>query len=332
MKLISILTPCYNEEENVADVYQQVKAVFDKLPQYDYEHLFIDNASTDRTVDILREITRDDPHVRVIINVRNFGHVRSPQYGMLQTRGDAVIGIVADLQDPPELIPEFLEHWEKGYPVVMGVKKSSRESALIFALRTMYYRTLRKLADVELVEHYYGFGLIDRQVVELIRGMKDPYPFFRGQIAELGLPNVKIYYDQPLRKRGKSQNNFYSLFDLAMLGMTSHTKVPLRLATITGFFCAALSLLVALSYLIYKLLFWNSFSVGMAPLVIGLFFFVSVQLAFLGIIGEYVGAIHTQGLKRPLVVEKERINFTDNSPSDHSNAAPISPPLPENRE
>jgi glycosyltransferase involved in cell wall biosynthesis len=320
VRLISVITPCYNEEDNVAEVYRQVKAVFDGLPAYTYEHIFIDNASRDNTVPILREIARADRNVRVIVNARNFGHIRSPYYAVLQARGDAVIGIAADLQDPPALIVEFIRKWEEGYKIVLGIKEKSEESRLFFMLRSLYYKVLRRLSDVELIEHFTGFGLYDRQVIEIMRELDDPYPYFRGLIADIGFESAKIKYHQPTRKRGLTKNNFYTLFDMAMLGLTSYTKVPLRLATIFGFGCSALSLAVALAYFIYKLMFWNSFTVGVAPLVIGLFFFASVQLFFLGVIGEYIGAVHTQVLRRPLVVVKETINF-----DPASEAAPETP-------
>ncbi len=309
MPFISILTPCYNEEENVEEVYRQVKQVFSCLPGYTYEHLFIDNASKDRTVEILREIARQDKNVKVIVNVRNFGHIRSPYYGLFQTRGEAVIGLVADLQDPPELIPELLAKWEQGYKVVMAVKQDSQESKILYNLRRLYYHVLAKMADTELVENYTGFGLYDRQVVEVLRSLDEPYPYFRGLIAELGYERAIIPYHQPSRKRGITKNNFYTLYDMAMLGMTNHSKVPLRLATMLGFLSAVVSLLVALIYLVYKLIDWNNFELGLAPLVVGIFFFSSVQMMFLGIVGEYVGSIYTQVRKRPLVIEKERINF-----------------------
>jgi len=309
MKLISVVTPCYNEEENVREVYKQVKQVFDDLKDYTYEHIFIDNASKDKTVTILKEIAKDDKRVKVIINTRNFGHIRSPYYAILQTKGDAVIPIVADLQDPPCLIKEFIKKWEEGYKVVMGIKKKSEESRIIFGFRKLCYRVLRRSSDVELVEQYTGFGLYDRQVVEILRSLDDPYPYFRGLIADLGFESAKIEYVQPVRKKGNTKNNFYTLFDMAMLGMTSYSKVPLRLATILGFILAAISLLAAIFYFIYKIIFWESFSLGLAPLVVGLFFFASVQLLFIGIVGEYIGFIYTQVLKRPLVIEKERINF-----------------------
>ena len=311
MKLISIVTPCYNEEENVEEVYRRVKEVFAALGRYRYEHIFIDNASRDNTQAILRRLAAEDKNVKVIINSRNFGHIRSPYYGMLQARGDAVIPFVADLQEPPRLIAEFLEKWEQGCKIVMGVKIRSSESPLMFGIRKLYYRLVKRLSEIELTNNFYGFGLYDRSVIEILRAMNDPYPYFRGLIAEIGLQPAKIEYHQPRRERGITKNNFYVLYDIAMLGITSHSKVPLRLATFAGFCLGALSLLIAAAYFAYKLIFWNSFQVGMAPLVIGIFFFSAVQLFFIGILGEYIGAIHTQVLKRPLVFEKERINFDE---------------------
>jgi polyisoprenyl-phosphate glycosyltransferase len=310
MPFVSVVTPCFNEEDNVAELYRQVKEVFAGLPAYRYEHIFIDNASTDGTVAILRALAAADPQVKVIVNARNFGHIRSPYYALLQAHGDAVISLVADLQDPPALIPEFLKKWEEGYAVVIGQKEKSEESWLFFQLRGIYYRMLRRLSEVELIEHFTGFGLYDRKVMDVLRSLHDAYPYFRGLIADLGFESARIKYLQPLRKRGVTKNNFYTLYDMAMLGLTSHSKVPLRLAAFVGFACAAFSLLVALCYLVYKLVHWREFSVGVAPLVIGVFFLSSVQLFFLGLVGEYIGAIHTQVLGRPLVVEKERINFS----------------------
>jgi polyisoprenyl-phosphate glycosyltransferase len=309
MSFISVVMPCYNEEENIRKAYAQVKQAFAQLPDCTFEHIFIDNASQDGTVAILRDIARQDQNVKVIVNLRNFGHIRSPYYGLLQAQGEAVVILASDLQDPPCLIPDFVHKWQEGYKVVMGVKKKSEESPIVFALRTFYYGLLRKMSAIDLVENFTGFGLYDQQVIEILRDLNDPYPYFRGLIAELGFESAKIGYVQPRRKQGVSKNNFLTLYDVAMLGMTSHSRVPLRLATMLGFVSAAVSLLAALFYFVYKLLFWSSFSVGVAPLVIGLFFFSSIQLFFLGIVGEYVGSMYTQVLKRPLVVEKERINF-----------------------
>jgi glycosyltransferase involved in cell wall biosynthesis len=309
MKMISVVTPCYDEEENVQEIYSRVKAVFQKLGQYDYENIFIDNASTDGTVRILKDLALQDPRLKIIVNARNFGQVRSPYYALLQTRGVAAIVLSADLQDPPELIEEFLGRWEGGAKIVMGVKTKSAESFVLYSLRTLYYQFLKKVSDAPLTAHLTGFGLYDRAVIEIFRSMEEPYPYVRGMLAEIGLGVSEVKYSQPLRRRGITKNNFFTLYDIAMLGLTSHSKVPLRLMTMFGFLTSFISLLAGLFYLIYKLTHWTSFSLGLAPLVVGLFFFASVQLIFLGIVGEYVGSIHTHVLKRPLVVEKERVNF-----------------------
>jgi glycosyltransferase involved in cell wall biosynthesis len=279
------------------------------MPQYKYEHIFIDNASKDRTVPILKEIAQADHRVKIIVNTRNYGHIRSPFHALMQAKGDAAIWIVADLQDPPIIIKEFIKKWEEGYKIVIGVKTQSEESPLFFAIRKAYYNLVGRLSEIELIKNFTGFGLYDQKVIETLRGIEDPYPYFRGLICDIGFERAVIEYVQPSRKRGFTKNNFYTLYDTAMLGITNHSKVPLRLATMTGFIVALMSLLVALGYFVYKLVFWENFQVGMAPLVIGLFFFSAVQLLFIGIIGEYIGAIHTQVLKRPLVIEKERINF-----------------------
>jgi glycosyltransferase involved in cell wall biosynthesis len=308
MKQISIVTPCYNEEENIYEVYESIATIMSKF-EYEYEHIFIDNASTDTTQEKLRKLASQDKRVKVILNTRNFGHIRSPYYGLLQGSGDAVVILASDLQDPPQRIPDFIQKWEEGFKIVIGVKTSSQESGFFYFLRTAYYRILRILSDVELIEHFTGFGLYDQEVIQILRGFNDPYPYFRGLIADIGFPIARIPFTQPRRKRGFTKNNFYTLYDMAMLGMTGYTKVPLRLATTVGFLTAMVSFVVGLVYLIYKLLFWQEFVVGSAPIVIGLFFLGSVQLLFLGIVGEYIGAIYTQVMKRPLVIEKERINF-----------------------
>ena len=308
-KLITIVTPAFNEEGNVEEIYQQIKAVFDGLPQYEYEYIFIDNASTDETVSRLKKIALTDSNVKIILNQRNFGHARSPLHACYQAKGDAIISLACDLQDPPSLIPEFIKKWEEGSLVVLGQKTNSEESAIMFALRTMYYSLVNRLSDTELLQHVTGFGLYDRTVMDQIKSLDDPYPYGRGLIAELGYPVVRIPYSQPQRKRGLSKNNFYALYDYAMLGITSHSKIPLRVATMLGFLFSFLSIIIAFGYLIYKFLFWSSIPMGIALIVIGLFLFSSVQLFFIGILGEYIGAIHTQVLNRPLVVEKERINF-----------------------
>lgn len=314
MKLISVVTPCFNEEENVEEIYGQVRAVFSKLDQYSYEHIFIDNASTDRTVSILRQISTDDKNVRVIVNARNFGHIRSPYYALLQTTGDASVVIAADLQDPPYMIRDFVEKWEEGFKVVVGVKSDSEENVVMFALRKLYYDLIERFAETDQIKNFMGFGLYDKSFVDVLRKIDDPYPYFRGLITEIGFDRAEVPYVKPTRKKGITKNNLYTLYDMGMLGFVSHSKVPLRMATFVGFSVAILSLLIAVAYFVYKIIYWQSFQVGVAPMVIGIFFFGAVQLLFIGIIGEYIGAIYTQVKNRPLVIERERINFdTDDS-------------------
>lgn len=312
MKTISIVTPCFNEEENVELLVGRVRAVMSGMPGYAYEHIFIDNCSTDLTLMKLKGLAAVDRRIKIIVNARNFGHIRSPYHGLLQAGGDAVVMLVADLQDPPELMAEFIKKWEEGAKVVVGIKTASRENAIIYGLRGLYYKLIRRFSSVNLLEQFTGFGLYDRKVVDILRGLREPYPYFRGLISDLGYDVVRIEFTQPIRQRGKTKNNFYTLFDMAMLGFTSYTKIPLRLATLTGFVSAGVSLLVGLGYLIAKLVFWNAFSAGMAPVLIGICFLGSVQLFFLGIVGEYVGAIFTYVQNHPLVIEKERINFESN--------------------
>jgi len=312
VKKISIVTPCYNEAENVERLAKEIHAQMEKFPEYRYEHLFIDNCSSDGTDAILRKIAKADKRVKVILNARNFGHIRSPFHALLQAQGDAVILMVCDFQDPPELIPQLIQRWEGGAKAVVGIKDSSDESALMFWLRKAYYGLVERLADVRTYQNFTGFGLYDKSVLDYCRNLKDPYPYFRGIIAEIGSPVEELHYHQPVRRRGITKNNFFTLYDMAMLGITNHSKIPLRIATMTGFVMSFFSLLVGLGYLVYKLIYWDRFVAGAAPLVIGLFFFASVQLIFIGILGEYIGSIHTQVLKRPLVVERERINFEEN--------------------
>ena len=309
MKLISVVTPCYNEEENVRDCAKSIREVFANHPEYKYEHIFIDNASKDTTADVLREMATADKCIKVILNSRNFGHIKSPYHGLLQAQGDAVILFVADLQDPADLLHTFLEKWEAGFKTVVGTKKSSEESSMMFNIRKFYYKTVNKLSNIELIDNFTGFGLYDKEVIEHLRKIEDPYPYFRGLIAEIGLKVFQIPYDQPIRVRGITKNNFFTLYDIGMLGLISHSLVPLRIATMMGFLISILSLCAAFIYLVLKLIFWNSFTLGLAPVVIGIFFFSSVQLFFVGILGEYLGSVHTYAKKRPLVIEKERINF-----------------------
>ena len=308
-KTISIMTPCYNEEANVLNLYNQVREVMAGIGKYEYEHVFIDNSSQDNTVAILKSIAAEDKNVKIIINSRNFGHVRSPMHGLFQCRGDAVIGIVADLQDPPPMIADMIREWENGAYCVLGIKRTSEEHSLMFWLRKQYYKLVERLSSIETIQNYCGYGLYDRKVVELVRSFEDPYPYFRGMIAEIGLPTVKLLYDQPARKFGITKNNWYTLYDIGMLGIISNSKIPLRLAALAGFIGACISFLVALAYLILKLAFWSTFSFGLAPMLIGVFFISSLQLVFLGVMGEYVGSIYTQVQKRPYAVELDRINF-----------------------
>ena len=309
MKKISIVTSCYNAEGNVESLYIQIKEVMAALKGYTYEQIYIDNHSTDNTIPILRKIAKSDKNIKIIINTRNFGRIRSPFHGILQSSGDVVISMASDRQDPPSLIPEFIHRWEEGYKVVMAVKTSSKENPIFSWIRKFYYRLQQKLSEIRLVENATGFGLYEREVIEKLRSLNDPYPYFRGLVADLGYEIATVTFVQPPEKQGITKNNFYALYDMAMLGLINHSKVPLRLATTLGFITAMVSTLIGLFYLIYKLTNWQDFSLGLAPLAVGLFFFSSVQLIFLGIIGEYIGAIYTQVLKRPLVVEKERINF-----------------------
>ena len=310
MKKISVLIPCYNEKENVGPISQAVTGILEReLPQYDYELVFIDNDSTDGTRDIIRGLCRENPRIKAIFNARNFGQFNSPYYGMLQVTGDCVIEMVADFQDPVELIPQYVHEWEKGYKIVIGIKTSSQENRIMYWLRSCYYRTIKKLSDVEQIEHFTGSGLYDREFIEILRRLDDPTPFLRGIVAELGYKRKEIPYEQPRRRAGKTHNNFYKLYDAAMLSVTSYTKAGLRLATIFGSLCAGLSLAVALVYLVMKLIWWDRFPAGMAPMLIGMLFLGSIQLFFIGLLGEYIMSINQRVMKRPLVIEEERINM-----------------------
>ena len=310
-KKVSIMVPCYNEEENVVPISEAIVAQMEALPQYDYELLFIDNCSTDNTRPLLRQICAKNRKIKAIFNVKNFGQFNSPFYGLCQTTGDCAISICADFQDPVELIPTFLKYWEEGYQIVHGVKTSSRESPLMYRLRSAYYKLIRKFSSVEQIEHFTGFGLYDRSFIEVLRNLKDPTPFIRGIVAELGGKRKEIPYEQPQRRAGKTHNNWYTLYDAAMLSFTSYTKIGLRMATFLGAGIAFISFLIALVYLILKLFNWNDFVAGTAPIVIGMFFLGAVQLIFLGIIGEYILSMNQRIMNRPLVVEQERINFDE---------------------
>ena len=312
MKTISIVIPCYNEEENVNAMYQAIDNIFKTdLPDYTYELIFIDNDSKDRTREIIRDLCSQEKRVKGIFNAKNFGQFNSPYYAMLQTGGDCTILMAADFQDPVEMIPKYVKEWEKGYKIVIGIKKSSKENKIMYWLRSCYYKTIKRLSDVEQIEHFTGFGLYDQRFIKVLRELDDPTPFLSGIVAELGFRRKEIPYDQPKRRAGKTSNNFYRLYDAAMLSVTSYTKVGLRLATIFGSICSFASMMVALIYLVMKLVYWDRFPAGMAPLLIGMCFLGSVQIFFIGLVGEYVLSINARVMKRPLVIEEERINFTE---------------------
>ena len=311
-KTISIMIPCYNEEENVRAIYEAVRDELEKsCPAYDREILFIDNKSRDRTRAILREICAEDKTVRAIFNTKNFGQFNSPFYGILQTSGDCTITICADFQDPVELIPRFVEEWEKGWRVVIGQKTKSRENRLMYFLRGQYYKLIRRMSSVEQIEQFTGFGLYDRSFVDTLRALHDPTPFMRGIVAELAPEYKIIEYTQPCRRAGKTHNNFFTLYDAAMLSFTSYTKAGLRAATFFGFVVALVSFLIGLFYLVAKLVAWDSFTAGYAPTMISVFFMGGIQLAFLGLLGEYVMSMNARIMDRPLVVEEERLNFPE---------------------
>lgn len=310
VKKISIVTGCYNEESNLQEFYARLMAVFHRLPGYDYEIIVADNCSTDGSQEILRRLAAADQKFKVILNANNFGQIRSPFNALLQATGDGVVAMSSDLQNPPELVLEFIKKWEEGYDVIIAVKRKTHENKLVSLGRGAYYYCLSRFSDADtIIRNFTGFGLYNRTFMDALKLYQNSYPYFRGLVSEIGFRRAEVFFDQPERRRGRSKNTFFTLYDIAMTGFINHSKLPLRLATFLGFTIAGLSLLVAIGYLIYKLLYWYSFQLGLAPLVIGLFFFSAVQLIFIGIIGEYIGAIYTQVLKRPLVIEKERINF-----------------------
>jgi Glycosyltransferases involved in cell wall biogenesis len=311
-KKVSVLIPCYNEEENVVPMSNAIKDMFEKnLPQYDYELLFIDNDSSDNTRPLLREICARNKHVKAIFNAKNFGQFNSPYHGMLQTSGDCVISMVCDFQDPVELIPKYLAAWEEGFKIVIGIKTASKENKIMYALRSMYYSFVKKFSDVEQIQHFTGSGLYDREFIEVLRNLNDPTPFLRGIVAELGFQRKEIEYEQPKRRAGKTHNNFYTLYDAAMLSITSYTKIGLRLCTFLGVFIGFVSIAIGIVYLILKLTNWYGFEAGMAPMIIIMSFMGAVQLFSIGFMGEYIMSMNKRIMNRPLVVEEERINFSD---------------------
>ena len=308
-KKVSILVPCYNEEENVDAISKAIIEQMGKLPQYEYEIIFIDNCSKDDTRTLIRNLCLKNPKIKAIFNVKNFGQFNSPYYGLTQTTGDCAISMSADFQDPPDLIPAFLEGWEEGYQIVCAVKTSSKESYIMYFLRSIYYKLIKNFSDVEQIEHFTGFGLYDKSFIEVLRKLDDSTPFLRGIVGELGGKRKEIPFEQPNRRAGKTHNNWYSLYDAAMLSFTSYTKISMRLAVFTGVIFSILSFLTGFVYLIMKLIYWNTFAAGQAPTLIIVSLMCSVILAFIGILGEYIAAINHRMMHRPLVVEEERINF-----------------------
>jgi polyisoprenyl-phosphate glycosyltransferase len=310
VKKISVVVATYNEEENIKAMCDELLSIFSKqLPHYDYEIIIIDNLSQDNTRKIVEEICRTNKKVKAIFNAKNFGQIRSPFYGLLQATGDCVIGMAADFQDPPELVVKFIREWEKGAKIVMGKKTKSKESLLMYFFRSVYYKLMKSMSETEQIEHFTGFGLYDKSFVNILKNLDDPMPYLRGIVAELGFSKAEVQYVQPVRRAGKTSNNLYTLYDMAMLGLTSYTKVLMRLATISGFIIASMSFAVAMGYLIMKLIYWDKFPLGTAPIIISIFFLGSVQLFFIGFLGEYILNINTRVIKRPLVVEEKRLNF-----------------------
>lgn len=308
-KLISIVTPTYNEEENIEELYEEIRRSISEIKDYNFEIIVIDNDSSDNTQEILRNIAKRDKTFKVIINNRNFGHIRSPYYGILQSSGIATIYLASDLQDPPKYIPELIAKWESGFKLVMAIKPESESGFLFHQIRKIYYRLLNKISDISIIKDSTGFGIYDEEVINQLRNINEPYPFLRGLICDLGYKVETISFKQPARKRGLTKNNFYTLYDIGILGVISHSKIPIRFAAFLGFIMGLISFVVAIIYIILKLIFWSSFPMGIAPIIIGIFFFLGLQFMFIGVIGEYIGSIHTYSQNRPLVVEKERINF-----------------------
>lgn len=316
-KKLSVVCGCYNEKDNLQELYDRLIKVLQQAPQYDYEIIIADNYSTDGSRDILRQLAAQDKKVKVILNSNNFGHIRSGYSAFLQAGGDAVIALASDLQDPPELIIDFVRQWEAGFQVVVAVTRKSRENILMSMVRKFYYRMLAGIADSNnIIRNFTGFGLYDRKFMDGLKKYHDPYPYFRGLVSEIGFRRAEVEYVKDRRKHGRTKNNLFTLYDMAMTGFVNHSKLPLRLAVFCGFCLAGLSLMIALAYLIYKLAYWDTFNLGLAPLIIGLFFFSAVQLIFIGIIGEYIGAIYTHVKDRPLVIEEEKLNFDNHEGSE----------------
>ena len=318
MKKISIVIPTYNEEENVVPLSKEIIKLFkNELKIYNYEIIFIDNYSKDNTRLLLLDLCKNNNNIKAVFNAKNFGQFNSPYYGLCQTIGDCTILMCADFQDPINMIPKFIKEWENGYKIVCGIKTTSKENKIMYFLRSCYYKAIKKMSDVEQIEHFTGFGLYDKSFVDVLKNLGDPSPFLRGIVAELGFQRKDIPYEQAERRAGKTSNNFYKLYDAAMLSFTSYTKMGLRLATFAGFILSGFSIIVALVYLILKLIYWNEFPMGMAPILIGVFFFGSIQLFFIGLVGEYIMNVNTRVMNRPLVIEEKRINFDENQEKEY---------------
>lgn len=311
MKKISVLVPCYNEEENVNAISEAIIKELNKLDKYDYELVFIDNYSKDNTRNLIQELCKKNKKIKAIFNCKNFGQFNSPYYGMLQTTGDCTILISADFQDPVEMIPKFIKGWEQGYKIVIGIKNKSQENKIMYFLRSCYYKIISKMSETEMIEHFTGFGLYDKKFIQVLKTLDDSKPFLRGIVAELGFERKEIPYEQQKRRAGKTHNNFYTLYDAAMLSFTSYTKAGLRLATFIGVFIAVLSFIIGLVYLILKIIYWDRYAAGTTPILIGMFFLGAIQLFFIGFLGEYILSINSRMMKRPLVIEEKRINFKD---------------------
>ncbi len=311
MKKISVVVPCYNEEENIENICMAITKELEKLNNYDYEMIFIDNDSKDKTKELIEKQCNKNKKIKAIFNARNFGQFNSPYYAMLNSTGDCTILICADFQDPVEMIPQFIKEWENGYKIVIGIKKDSQESKIMYFFRSCYYKIIKKFSNIEQIEHFTGFGLYDKQFIDILRNLDDSTPYLRGIVAELGFKRKEIPYKQPNRKAGKTHNNFYTLYDAAMLGFTSYTKIGLRLATFFGMIVGILSFIIGLVYLVLKLIYWDRFVAGMAPIIIGIFFLGALQLLFIGFLGEYILSINQKVMKRPLVIEEKRINFKE---------------------
>ena len=325
MALISIVTPCFNEADNVEALVAAVREAMAQCPQHEFEHVFIDNCSHDGTVEVLRRLARDDQRIKVIVNVRNFGPT-SPLHAFFQVHGDAIVPIAADFQDPPSLIPEFIKRWEEGFRVVAAVKQGSEEGFPMNQLRRLYYRVIDSISDVPTIRGFHGFGLYDRRIIEIVRSTNNFKPYWRGLVSEIGYPIARVGYVRPTRKRGLSKSGLYHLYSEAMNGVTAQSKLPLRAATFAGLMVATASLMVAIGYFIYKLVYWDSFSLGVAPIVCGFFFITAVQFVFMGMIGEYVGAIHDRVFQRWIVIEGERINFDEPPQHVPSKSRSVLPP------